>query len=146
MTYEARHNRGYNFGLAAAVLALSVLGLFVNGVIPSESTRVGGTYPLVGWIIVGACVGAAVVFVRRAFDDSVQARIDERGVWAKRLGADPVPWGEITGLLVLRAGIQRIARFDRKGARTFGINTTFYDRGMGELLAAVRQHCPILAG
>lgn len=144
MNYEARHHRGINFGLAAAVLLLSLLGLVANGVIPTESTRVGGTYPLVGWIIVGACIGAAVAFVRRAFDESVQARIDERGVHARRLGADPVPWGEITGLLVLRAGIQRIARFDRQGAKTFGINTTFYDRGIKDLLGAVRHHRPDL--
>ena len=144
MNYEARHNRGYNFGLAAAVLLLSLLGFVANGLIPTESTRVGGTYPLVGWLIVGACVAAAVVFVRRAFDGSVQARVDERGVYAKRLGADPVPWADITGILFLRAGIQRILRFDRTGAKTFGINSTFYDRGMGELLAAVRHHRPDL--
>ena len=144
MNYEARHNRGYNFGLAAAVLLLSLLGFVANGLIPTESNRVGGTYPLVGWIIVGACIGAAVVFVRRAFDDSVQARVDERGVYAKRLGADPVPWADITGVLFLRAGIQRILRFDRKDAKTFGINTTFYDHGIKDLLGAVRHHRPDL--
>ena len=146
MTYEARHNRGYNFGLAAAVLLLSLLGLVANGVIPTESTRVGGTYPLVGWLIVAACVAAAAVFVKRALDDGVQARVDERGVYAKRLGAEPVAWDDITGFTVLRAGIQRIARFDRRGAATFGINTTFYDRGIADLVAAVRQHRPDLAG
>ena len=83
---------------------------------------------------------------RRAFDDSVQARVDERGVYAKRLGAEPVAWDDITGFTVLRAGIQRIARFERRGAATFGINTTFYDRGIADLVAAVRQHRPDLAG
>ena len=146
MTYEARHNRGYNFGLAAAVLLLSLLGLVANGVIPTESTRVGGTYPLVGWLIVAACVAAAAVFVKRALDDGVQARVDERGVYAKRLGAEPVALDDITGFTVLRAGIQRIARFERRGAATFGINTTFYDRGIADLVAAVRQHRPDLAG
>jgi len=144
MTYEARHHRGINYALAAAVLLLSLLGFVANGVIPSESTRVGGTYPLVGWAIVLACLAAAVVFVRRAMDDSVQARVDAQGVYAKRLGAAPVPWADITGVLFLRAGIQRIARFDRQGAKTFGINTTFYDRGMSELLGAVRHHRPDL--
>ena len=144
MTYEARHNRGYNLGLAAAVLLLSLLGFVANGVIPTESTRVGGTYPLVGWLIVAACVAAAAVFVKRAFDDSVQARVDEQGVYAKRLGAT-VPWADITGVVFLRAGIQRIVRFERKDAKTFGINTTFYDRDVGELLAAVRHHRPDLA-
>src|SRR6187200_2206726 len=105
MTYEARHHRGINFALAAAVLVLSLLGFVANGVIPTESTRVGGTYPLVGWAIVAACLAAAAVFVKRALDESVQARVDERGVYSKRLGAT-VPWTEITGLHLLRAGIQ----------------------------------------
>ena len=112
----------------------------------TESTRVGGTYPLVGWLIVAACVAAAAVFVKRALDDGVQARVDERGVYAKRLGAEPVALDDITGFTVLRAGIQRIARFERRGAATFGINTTFYDRGIADLVAAVRQHRPDLAG
>lgn len=146
MTYEARHHRGFNLGLAAAVLVLSLLGFVANGVIPSQSTEVGGTYPLAGWAIVAACFAAAAVFVRRALDDSVQARVDVRGVYAARLGPDPIPWAEISGLHVLRAGIQRIARFERKGAKTFGINTTFFDRGVDDLLAAVRAHAPHLAG
>jgi hypothetical protein len=79
-------------------------------------------------------------------DGTAQARIDERGVYSKRLGADPVPWSEITGHHVLRAGIQRIARFDRAGGPTFGINTTFYDRGIADLYDAVRHHRPDLAG
>ena len=146
MTYEARHHRGINFGLAAAVLALSLLGFVANGIIPTESTRVGGTYPLVGWLIVAACVAAAAVFLKRAFDDSVQARIDDRGIYSKRLGAEPLPWADISGFHVLRAGIQRIARFDRKGAKTFGVNTTFYDRGINDLAAAVVHHRPDLVG
>ena len=55
-----------------------------------------------------------------------------------------MPWSEITGSHVLVAGIQRIARFDRQGAKTFGINTTFYDRGIKDLTAAVRHHRPDL--
>lgn len=145
MTYEARHHRGINFALAAAVLLLSLLGFIAAGVIPTESTRVGGTYPLVGWAIVAVCVAAAAVFIKRAFDDGVQARVDERGVYSRRLGAEPVPWADISGFHVLRAGIQRIARFDRAGGKTFGVNTTFYDRGIGDLGAAVRHHRPDLA-
>lgn len=141
MTYEARHNRGINFALAAAVLLLSLLGFIANGVIPTESTRVGGTYPLVGWAIVGACVAAAAVFVMRALDSSVQARVDEQGVYSKRLGVT-VPWSDITRLHLLRAGIQRIARFDRNSAKSFGINTTFYDRGIADLIAAVEHYRP----
>ena len=142
MTYEARHHRGINYGLAAAVLLLSLLGFVAAGVIPTESTRVGGTYPLVGWLIVAACLAAAVVFVRRAMDNAVQARVDEHGVFSRRLGSDPVPWNDIAGWHVLRAGVQRIARFNRTDGKMFGINTTFYDHGIADLATAVRHYRP----
>jgi len=145
MTYEARQRRGIHFALAAAVVLLSLLGFVANGVIPIESTRVGGTYPLVGWAIVAACLAAAAVFIMRALDDSVQARVDESGVYSKRLGAI-VPWSEIADWHVLAAGIQRTARFRRTDGKTIGINTTFYDRGIGDLVAAVRYHHPELLG
>ena len=144
MTYEARHAKGFNLLLAGAVLLLSILGFVANGVIPSESTRTGGTYPVVGWAIVAACVAAAAIFVKRALDTNVQARIDQHGVWSRRNGGETVPWSEIERFHVLRAGIQRIARFGRAGGREFGINTTFYDRGMDDLFAAVRHHRPDL--
>ena len=144
MIYEARHAKGINWGLAVAVALLSILGFVAAGVIPTESTRVGGSYPLVGWAIVGACFAAAFVFVRRAMDDKVHIRIDERGVSTPRTGADPVPWSEISSFYVMRAGIQRIARFGRTGGKDFGINTTFYDRGVRDLIAAVRHHRPDL--
>lgn len=140
MPYEARHHRGIHLGLAAAVLLLSLIGFAAAGVIPTES----GSYPLVGWGIVAACFLAAGLFVKRALDPSPQARIDERGVWSRRLGPDPIPWSEVTGFHVLAAGIQRIARFERGNGRTVGINTTFYDRGIRELTDAVRHHRPDL--
>ncbi|MEA3018236.1 MAG: hypothetical protein QOI38_2958 [Sphingomonadales bacterium] len=145
MVYEARHAKGINWGLAVAVALLSILGFAAAGVIPTESTRVGGSYPLVGWAIVVACFAASFVFVRRAMDDTIHIRIDERGVWTPRTGPDPIAWGEIGGVYVIRAGIQRIARFKRNGGRDFGINTTFYDRGIDQLVAAVRHHRPDLA-
>ena len=142
MIYEARHSAKLNYLLAGACVALSILGFAAAGVIPTQS----GSYPLVGWAIVGACFGAAFVFVRRAIDREPQARLDERGLYARRLGPAPVPWDEINGFQVLAAGIQRIARFGRSGpsARTFGINTTFYDRGIDDLVATVRHYRPDL--
>lgn len=141
MVYEARHSRNLNYALAAAVLALSILGFAAAGVIPTES----GSNPLVGWAIVGACFAAAFIFIRRAMDSSPQARIDGQGIYSKRLGEQPVPWDRVTGYHVLRAGIQRIARFDRSDGKTFGINTTFYDQGIASLNDAVRAHRPDLA-
>ena len=136
MVYEARWSRPIHFALAAAVLALSVLGLAAAGVIPTKS----GANPPVGWAIVAACLLAALVFVRRALDRTVQARIDASGVSTRRTGL--VPWSEIGGVHAIRAGFQRIARFERAGGRDFGINTTFYDRGIADMLAAVRHHRP----
>ena len=141
MVYEARHSTTVNYALAGACLLLSILGFAAAGVIPTNS----GSNPPVGWAIVAACVVAALIFLRRAFDRGVQARIDERGIWSRRLGAEPVPWAEMESLYVLRAGIQRIARFKRRGGSDFGINTTFYDRGLADLIAAVRHHRPTLA-
>jgi hypothetical protein len=142
MIYEARQSPKLNYLLAGACLALSVLGFAAAGVIPTQS----GSYPLVGWAIVGACFAAAFVFVRRAMGGAVEARLDEHGVYARRLGPAPVPWAEIDGFQLLVAGVQRIARFGRRGppARTFGINTTFYDHGIDDLLATVRHYRPDL--
>ena len=142
MVYEARHSPRLNYLLAGAVLALSILGFAVAGVIPTKS----GSSPLVGWAIVAACFLAAFVFVRRALDRNVQARLDDKGIYARRVGSEPVPWSEIVSVHVIKAGVQRIARFERGGpsAGKFGINTTFYDRGIGDLRAAVRHYRPDL--
>ena len=142
MVYEARHARGLNFALAGAVAALSILGFAVAGVIPTDS----GSYPLVGWAIVAACFAAAFIFIRRATDSRPQARLDQAGIYSPRLGDSAVPWDKITGFHVLSAGIQRIARFDRSDGKTFGINATFYDQGIGKLTEAVRAHRPDLTG
>jgi hypothetical protein len=144
MTYEARHAAGIHYALAGACILLSILGFLAAGVIPSASTANGGANPLVGWAIVAAAFAAAAMFVRRALDRSPQARIDGDGIWSRKLGRT-VPWREVTGFHLLRAGIQRIARFDRSSDSTFGINTTFYDRGIADLIAAVRHHRPDLA-
>lgn len=140
MVYEARHASRFNYIMAGAVLLLSILGFAVAGVIPTAS----GSEPAVGWGIVAACFLAALVFLRRARDRRPQARIDERGVWSRRNGPDPVPWSEIERFHVIRSGIQAIARFGRRGGRDFGINVSFYDAGIGDLIDAVRHHRPDL--
>jgi hypothetical protein len=113
MTYEARHAKSLNYGLAVAVALLSILGFAVAGVIPTES----GSSPLVGWAIVTACLGAAFIFIRRARDDAPQARIDENGVWSRKTGPDTTPWSEVSHFYLMRAGIQRIGRFTRTAAK-----------------------------
>jgi hypothetical protein len=141
MDYEARHSPGIHWALAIACLLLSTLGFAAAGVIPTAS----GSSPMVGWAIVGACFGAAIVFVRRATSGSPQVRIDASGVWTSRR-KELVPWSEIERFHWMRAGYQRIARFSRRGRGEFGVNTTFYDRGIDALIAAVRHHRPDLFG
>jgi hypothetical protein len=161
VVYEARPSTRSNYLLAGACLLLSILGFAAAGVIPTQS----GAYPLVGWPIVAACFGAAFVFLRRA-GGGVQARIDERGIFVPKHSAEIIPWDQITGVLPIRAGIQRIVRFALRdperytatgairratgavdaglGFGHFGINTTFYDRGMDDLLSVVRHYRPDL--
>lgn len=141
MQYEARWSRSIHLGLAAATLSLSVLGLAAAGVIPTGSEP----QPAIGWAIVAACAAGAGVFLMRAFNASPQVRADARGIWTRKLGDDPVAWGDISGIATFRSGIQRIVRVERAGAgRSFGINTTFYDQGMNPLLQVVRRYRPDL--
>jgi hypothetical protein len=162
MVYEGRPSTRINYLLAAACALLSVLGFAAAGAIPTQS----GAYPLVGWPIVAACFAAAFVFLRRAIGGGVQARIDERGIFVPKHSAETMPWDQIIGVLPIRAGIQRIVRFALRdperyaatgairratgaldaglGFGHFGINTTFYDRGMDELLSVVRHYRPDL--
>jgi hypothetical protein len=162
MVYEARPAVRINYLLAGACVLLSLIGFAVAGVIPNKS----GYDPLVGWTIVGACFGAAFVFLRRAFGRKVEARIDGRGVYAPRFSSEPVPWVRIRAVLPLRMGVQRIVRFELTpeapqaadnaliraagavdkglGFGDFGINTTYLDSGQDALLAAVRHYRPDL--
>jgi len=141
MQYEARWSRPVHLGLAAASLSLSVLGFAAAGVIPTGSDA----QPAVGWSIVAACVAAAGVFLMRALNRAPQVRADERGIWTRKLGDDPVPWRDISGVSTMNSGLQQIVRFQRSGSnRAFGINTTFYDRRLRHLLATIRQFRPDL--
>lgn len=140
MFYEARNSRPVHTALAVATALLSILGLAVAGVIPTNS----GEYPAVGWGIVIVCVLVAIFFVKVALSDTVQARIDQNGICA-RLGAkETVPWDEIESMKLLRAGIQRIAIFRTRSGGKFGINCTFYDKGIGPLVDTVRHYRPEL--
>ena len=162
MIYEARQSPRLNYLLAGACILLSLIGFAAAGVIPNNS----GYYPVVGWSIVGACLGATFVFIRRASSRKVEARIDGRGVYAPAFSAEPVPWERIRSILPLRIGIQRIVRFelvagspneadnplmraagvvDRGvGFGDFGINATWLEPGFGALLEAVHQYRPDL--
>ena len=172
MVYEAKPKAGANYILAGLVLGLSIIGWCANGVIPTESTRVGGVYPITGWTIVIICTAIAVIFIRRALDKNVHVRADERGLFVPAYSPDVIPWSQVTGYRSYVAGLQRnvrqqFVRFALRdpgalpktgGARhamdaldrqfsfgDFGVNTTYLDHGMDELLAALRHYRPDLA-
>ena len=162
MIYEARPSTKANYVLAGLCLLLSLIGFAAAGVIPNNSSY----YPVTGWTIVAICFAIAFVFLRRAFDRNVEARIDASGVYARRFSPEPVPWARIRSVLPLRLGAQRIVRFELQpdapqaadsavmraagvvdkglGFGDFGINTTYLDHGQDELLAAVRHYRPDL--
>ena len=162
MVYEARPSTKINYILAGACVLLSSIGFAAAGAIPNNS----GYYPVTGWAIVGVCFAIAFVFLRRASGRRVEARIDGRGVYAPRFSPEPVPWERIRAVLPLRIGVQRIVRFELTpdapqaagnvvmraagavdkglGFGDFGINATYFDHGLDELLAAVRHYRPDL--
>lgn len=142
MIYEARNSKPVHLALAAATFLLSILGLAVAGVIPTAS----GSYPALGWGIVIVCVAAAIYFVIMASSDTVQARIDQNGIYSRQSAKETVPWNEIESMTLLRVGIQRLARFRKRSGGQFGINATFYDKKIGALADAVRHYRPDLVG
>jgi hypothetical protein len=141
MIYEARNGKAIHLTLAVATGLLSILGLAIAGVIPTNS----GSYPATGWGIVVVCVLVAIYFVYIALDDTVQARLDQHGIYARRGAKETVPWDDIAEVSLLRVGIQRLATFRRKSGGKFGINATFYDKRMGKLIAALHHYRPDLA-
>ena len=140
MIYEARNSKPVHLALAVATALLSILGLAVAGVIPTNS----GEYPAVGWTIVIVCVLVAIYFVKVALSDTVQARIDQQGIWSRLSAKETVRWDEIESMSLLRVGIQRIANFRTRSGEKFGINATFYDKKIDALVAAVRHYRPDL--
>lgn len=167
MVYAPRHRRTFSYVMAGLCAGLSLIGFAAAGVIPTASTRDHGAYPLTGWLIVAACAATAFVFLRRGGDARALVRMDERGISAPAYAADVIPWDQIAGLRVFRAGVQQIVRFELSdpdrfapgGLRGtvgrldralsyghFGINPTFWEPGMDALLATVRHYRPDLFG
>ncbi len=140
MIYEARNSRPVHLALAVATALLSILGLAVAGVIPTNS----GEYPAVGWTIVIVCILVAIYFVKVALSDTVQARIDQQGIWSRLSAKETVRWDEIESMSLLRVGIQRLASFRTRSGEKFGINATFYDKKIDALVATVRHYRPDL--
>ena len=162
MIYEARQATRVNYILAGLCLLLSLIGFAAVGVIPNKS----GYHPWIGLTIIGVCFAIAFILLRRALSRTVEARIDGRGVYAPRFSPEPVPWDRIRSILPLRIGVQRIVRFELAegapneaanpvmraagaldrgmGFGDFGINTTYLDPGLDELLATVRHYRPDL--
>jgi hypothetical protein len=166
MVYEARQPTRFNYTLATLCALLSLLGFLVAGVIPSASTRDHGANPLVGWIIVAACLACAAIFVMRARDPRPQVRVDANGVYARAYSPATVPWDAIVAARPIFMRNQRILALDLKdpgaypstnrltrltaplnratGFGSMGINVTFLTGGLQGLVDAMRQHRPDL--
>lgn len=167
MVYEARQPVRLNYILAILCASLSILGLLVAGVIPTESTTNHGAYPLTGWGIFAACLGVAAIFVQRARDNRVLVRANAYGLYSKLYSDATIPWDAIEGIQLLRIKSQSILRVKLRdkqawpsragvvrlfgaldnalGFGDFGINPTFYDRGIQALVDTMLHYRPDLA-
>ena len=160
---EARPSRRAAWVLAGLCFGLSLIGWFAMGVIPSPSTRDHATYPLTGLDSVLACFGAAAVFRRRGAGDVVRIRADANGLLVPSFSPQTIPWSAIAGFQWYRLGVQKIIRFAlHDGAafeRTtgaaaalerlegtsygdFGVNMTYLDHNLDQLLAVLRHYRP----
>ena len=165
MLYEARQPPRLTYVLAILCAALSIIGFLVAGVIPSASTA-HGAHVLAGWGIIVACLWPAVVFLRRARDDTVFVRADANGLYSRRYSDATIPWSAIAGVRLLRFKKQSVlrvrlhdpaawpckSRFGRAMGKLdnavsygdFGINPSYLAPGMRALLAAVQHFRPDL--
>lgn len=165
MLYEARQPPRLNHALAVLCAGLSIIGFFVAGIIPSESTA-HGAHPLAGLAVIAACLWPAFVFLRRARDRTVFIRADANGLYTRRYSDATIPWVAIAGFRILRFKKQSVlrvklhdpgawpckSRFGRTmgaldNALTygdFGINPSYLAPGMQALLAALRHYRPDL--
>ena len=160
---EARPSRRAAWVLAGLCIGLSLIGWFAMGVIPSASTRDHGTYPLTGLVIVLACFGAAAVFLRRGAGDVLRIRADASGLLVPSFSPQTIPWAAVAGFQTYRMGVQRIIRFalhdtaaferttgaaatlERLEATSygdFGVNMTYLDHNLDQLLAVLRHYRP----
>ena len=166
MIYEAFRPRRFYLVLAGLCAALSLLGFLVAGIIPSASTRDHGANPVVGFLIVVACLAIAGEFIRRAMDGRPQLRADPNGLWARDFSDATVPWDQLTSCRVHHVRNQRIVSFDLRDPAAFpprnplarataglnratgfgsmGINVTYLTGGATGLVDAVRHYRPDL--
>jgi hypothetical protein len=162
MTYEARRPARLSAVLAILCALLSTIGFAVAGVIPTG----GEAYPLTGWGIVIACFAISAIFLNRAIKDPVQARADASGLWSILYSETTIPWDAIEGINLLRIKRQAILRVKLRNATAFppkpgvfnaiaaidnklaygdfGINPTYYDHGIQQLVATVQHYRPDL--
>lgn len=166
MVYQAFQPQRFNRVLAGLCAALSLLGFFVAGIIPSASTRDHGASPIVGVAIIVICLAVAAIFLRRSMDTKPQLRIDENGIWSRAYSDATVPWDQILSCRVHVMRNQRIVTFDLRDPAAFpasnpltrataginratgfgsmGINVSFLTGGSDGVVAAVRHFRPDL--
>ena len=125
MVYEATVAKKFFIVLAVLCIALSVLGCFVAGIIPSASTANGEASPLVGWVIIGCCFGLAGFFAWRSMDRKPHLRIDQHGIWYGRYSDATIPWDQIVSCQVARVYNQRIVGLNLKDPAAYPSRSAF---------------------
>ncbi len=108
MVYEATVAKKFFLILAGLCVALSLLGFFTAGVIPSESTTRHGAYPVTGWIIIACCFGMAAFFIHRARDTKPHLRVGPEGLWYGRHADVTIPWDQFVSVRITRVYNQQI--------------------------------------
>jgi len=125
MVYEATVAKKFFLICAGLSIALSVLGFFVNGVIPSASTTNHGAYPVTGWIIVACCFGMAAFFIFRASDKKPHLRIDQNGILYPAYSNDTIPWDQFVSCQIARVYNQRIVQLNLRDPEAYPSTNRF---------------------
>jgi hypothetical protein len=166
MVYQAFQPKKFFLTLGILSVALSILGFFVSGIIPSASTANGDASPLVGGLIIAGCLGMAGFFFVRALDKKPQLRIDQNGIWYRAYSDATIPWDELVNCRLNRVYNQVIVGFDLRNPElypsknrftratagfnratsfgTMGIAATNLSGGAPGVVAAVRHYRPDL--
>jgi len=165
--FAARNNPRINYVGVGAVALLSLLGFILAGVIPTESTRNYGAYPLLGWSWIAVSALLIAILLRRARDPRSQLEISALGLWVRGTTPALIPWEEITGTslyglprggCVLRVALRNPAILQRTAVTSgfaalegkvsggdFGINPRLWDRSLDEIVEAIAFFRPGLA-
>ena len=125
MIYEATVAKKFFIFCAAGCLAVSVLGFFAAGIIPSASTANGEGSLLVGGLMIAAFWGMAAFFIVKARDTKPHLRIGPEGLWYGRYSDSTIPWDQFVSLRMTRLYNQRIVGLNLVDPEAYPRDTLF---------------------